>query len=207
MACGVDWGDNATVMEPIWELEREGIYVPPGEVTTSRQDLEQISGRMLEVMTGFPYWWGEERDDSSFAESNRTFAAIADRELGQHNSRRMRGRPNTYPVAFNKHKDPTIRYLRLLMRRTFDYLNGNGDGTRVIAISPQARLLIDQARSYSEDDFGKPEKGDDDAVDALIAGAAPIAKRHRGAVDKATEVAKKRAEREAKKRILPHQVA
>lgn len=208
MACGVDWGDNHTVCEPIWSLERGGIYVPPGEIHTSRADLEEISAEILTTFRErYPrFWFGEERYDSSFAQSNRTFAAIAQRELGPHNPRRRTGRPNTYPVHFNKDKDPTIRYLRLLLNRSLAFVNGEGDGTRVLAISPRNGLLLDQMRGYHEDDFGKPVKGDDDAVDALIAGAAPVARKYRAAVDKATAEAKRRAEAQARKRLLPSQV-
>jgi hypothetical protein len=207
MACGIDWGDNATVMEPIWGLERGGIYVPPGEIHTSRQDLEKITDEILGAMGNYPWWFGEERYDASFAQSNRTFAAVAERELGPHNPRRRSGRPNTYKVAFAKHKDPIIRYLRLLMNRTREFIDGKGDGTRVLAISPLNTLLLDQLRGYKEDHFGKPLKGDDDAVDALIAGASPVQRAHKGTMDERTAQAKAKASRAAKKRVLPSQVA
>lgn len=192
IATGVDWGDFATVGEVIWPLERGGIYLPPGEVATSREDLEAITERMLAAVK--PYappkgrvWWAEERYDSSFAQSNRTFARLAEKSLGRHNSVKRIGRPNTRPVNFGKYKDLTIRYLRLLMRRTLEAKEaGWPEGqamTRVLAISPRNEVLCDQLPEYEEGEDGKPVKGNDDAIDALIAGAEKSARAHRKVID------------------------
>ena len=207
MVSGTDFGDNHTVFEPGWPLERGGLYLPPGEIHTSRVDLEQITAEMLDVMAGFPWWWAEARYDSSFAQSNRTFAAIARRKLGQTNTIRRTGGPNTVPVHFNKTKDLAIRYVRLLLNRTLAHLEEGADGTRVLAISPANTLLLDQMRGYIEDDFGKPQKGDDDAVDALLSMAGPLARKHRATLDKATAEAKRRDARAARKRVHPKQAA
>lgn len=198
MASGTDYGDYHTVFEPLWPLERGGAYIPPGELHLSHEDLEAITGAMLGVMANYPGWWAEARYDSSFAQSNRTFAAIARRELGQTNLVRQTGGPNTVPVHFNKDKDPAIRYLRLLMGRAKAHLEGENDGTRILAISPKNALVIEQLRGYEHDDFGKPLKGKDDAVDALIAAVSPIAKRHRATVDAAAHQAKQTAAAQGK---------
>lgn len=191
MRSGMDYGDFATVFEPIWPLERGGIYVPPGEVALSRVDLEQITDECLVAMAryteGGRVWWGEAAYDSSFAQSNRTFVSLAEKKLGRHNPVKHRGRPNTRPVAFGKYKDLSIRYLRLLFKRTLEAKEtGWPDGqamTRVIAISPKAIVLCDQLPEYEEGEDGKPVKGNDDAIDALIAGAERSARAHRKVID------------------------
>lgn len=182
MAAGMDYGDFATVGLAGWELERGGLYVPGTEFTSSRADLDKITEGMLAMMAQFPFWWAAQRYDASFAQSNRTFVANAQKTLGAHNAIKRTGRPNTVPVTFNSAKDVTVRYLRLLLRRTYE-----GHTERALAISPENVLLIRQMKDYEEDEFGKFVKGDDDAVDALIALSYPIAKQHRAAAEKAAE--------------------
>lgn len=184
MASGTDYGDFATVGLPIWELERGGLYVPGTEFLSSRVDLDKITEGMLAMMAQFPYWWAAQRYDASFAQSNRTFVANVDKKLGPHNAIKRTGRPNTVPVTFNTAKDVTVRYLRLLLRRTYE-----GHTTRVLAISPKNVTVIKQMKEYQfkKDESGKFEKGDDDAVDALIAGSYPVAKAHRAAAEKEAE--------------------
>lgn len=181
---GIDYGDFATVGLVIWELERGGLYVPPQEFTSSRVDLEKITEGLLAMAAKYPYWLAAARYDASFAQSNRTFAANAEKLLGPHNSMAKTGRPATVPVKFNVAKDPSVRYLRLLMRRASD-----GEATRVLAISPTNKTLIRQLKAYEykDSDPSKFEKGDDDAVDALIAGTYPVAKAHRAEADNMAE--------------------
>ena len=194
---GVDWGDFASAAEPIWELERGGIYVPPGEVATSRVDVEDIAGQILAAMGRYPYWFSEERYDSSFAQSNRTFVRIATQALGQHNLVTRSGRPNSYPVRFNEYKLLAVRYIRLLLRRTLEAKEAGwppGEKlTRLLAISPKAVRLIEQMQDYQEDEQDKFQKGNDDHVDALIAGVTPVARKHRAVVEKEIAEAKRRA--------------
>lgn len=201
MASGVDYGDFATVQEIIWPLERGGIYVPPGEVATSREDLETIADQFLAAMR--PYtkargvWWYELRYDSSFAQSNRTLIALAEKKLGRHNPRRRTGRPNTYPVAFGTYKDLAIRYVRLLLRRTLEAKEAGWPPgkamTRVIAISPTNELLCGQLPRYEEGEDGKPVKGNDDAIDALLAGSARSARAHRKVIEAGMSAAEKQS--------------
>lgn len=172
-ASGVDFGDFATVGLPIHQLERGGIYVPGPLVATSRADLEDITREFVAMMAG-PGWWEALRYDASFAQSARTVAGILERSIGRHNEIRRTGRPKMVPIAFGEYKDLTVRYLRLLLNRTLA-----GHATRVLAISPRNELLADQLRGMQVDDKDKLVKGDDDSVDALIAGVAPLAIRHR----------------------------
>lgn len=178
MAAGVDWGDFRSHAVPIWELERGGIYVPPGEVSTTQQDVEDITMRILESVGQYDHWFGEERYDASFKQSNRTFARTVEALLGPHNPVRRVGRPNTVPVAFGNYKSLTVAYLRFLLRRTLA-----GETTRVLAISPANELLIEQMRALQQKEDGMIIKGNDDAVDSLIAGSQPLAKRHRALVE------------------------
>jgi hypothetical protein len=186
LSLGVDWGDFATRGVVGWGLERGGLYLPPGLVQASRSDVEDITENLLGAAARYPYWLAEERYDASFAQSNRTFRRIAEQRLGVHNPVKRKGRPNTYPVAFGEYKVLTVRYLRLLMRRTLEE-----ETTRILAISPYNGELIDQLRDYQEDELDRFQKGNDDAVDALIADAAPIARRWRSMVEKEAEEAKR----------------
>lgn len=185
LALGVDWGDFATRGLLGWGLERGGLLVPPGMVATSRSDPEDIALDLLALGASYPYWLGEERYDASFAQSNRTFRRIAEQRLGRHNPVKRTGRPNTYPVAFGEYKELTVKYLRVLIRRTLAE-----ETTRILAISPENAELLDQMYDYQEDEEGKFKKGNDDDVDALIAVAAPIARAHRKMVEEQLEAAK-----------------
>lgn len=196
IALGVDWGDFATAGHVVWPLERGGLYIPPGEVAASRADVEEIALALLKAARRYPFWLSEERYDSSFAQSNRTFVRIAQQELGPHNRVRRSGRPNTYPVRFNEYKLLGVRYIRLLLRRTLEAKEAGwppGEKlTRLLAISPENVRLIEQMRDYQEDEQDRFQKGNDDHVDALIAGVAPVARKHRQVVEKEIEEAKRR---------------
>jgi hypothetical protein len=179
LAVGVDWGDFRSHAVPVWELERGGLYIPPGEVATTQADVEDISRAILNAVGQYHFWFGEERYDSAFKQSNRTFVRTAEQLLGPHNPMRRTGRPNTVPVSFAAYKSLCVSYLRILLRRTLA-----GEETRVLAISPANTVLIEQMRDYQQTETGKFEKGNDDAVDSLIAGVQPLAKKHRDLVDR-----------------------
>ncbi len=181
---GIDFGDFATVGIVVWELERGGLYIPPQEFTSSRVDLDKITEGMLKAAGQYPFWLAAARYDSSFAQSARTFGTIAEKALGPHNGVSRTGRPSMVPITFNTAKDLSVRYLRLLMRRA-----NEGESTRILAISPTNTTLLKQMRAYERDknDPNKFKKGNDDAVDALIAGTYPVAKAHRAEVEKQAE--------------------
>lgn len=192
MDAGVDYGDFQTVLIPVAEVERGGIWVPAKEVVDSRVDLEQIADRFDFMMQTYGMWWHELRYDSAFKQSNRTVVAMLQKKLGIHNAILGSGRPNSYPVSFSHYKMLGIKYLRILLRNSYAAVEAGDDGdlSRVLAISPQNRLLLDQMEAYQEDEFGKPLKGDDDAVDALIAGATPLARKHRVLIQQLEEEAR-----------------
>ncbi len=190
MRSGMDYGDFATVMLPLWYLERGGVYVPGKEAVSSREDLEEIFLLSHLTMKQFPFWWALHCYDSSFAQSNRTFVKMAEKELGMHNAILRKGRPNSLPVSFKEYKHLCIRYIRLLLANSHKAVNGEMGQMRVLAISPRNVTLIRQMEDYEEDEFGKFLKGEDDSVDALIAGVQPLAKAHRVLIEQMQEKAK-----------------
>lgn len=194
MRSGMDYGDFATIGLPLWPLELGGMYVPPKELHMSREDLQDIADGTLVMMRRYPkFWWSMHIYDSSFAQSNRTMMTLLEKELGIHNAIRRTGRPNSVPVSFGEYKMLCIKYIRLLLGNTHDFINGDSGQRRLLAISPRNPLLIEQMQDYEEDEFGKPLKGGDDAVDALIAGVQPDAKQHRVIVEEMKQKAYKGA--------------
>jgi hypothetical protein len=85
----------------------------------------------------------------------------------------------TVPVRFNAYKGEGKDYLQRLFLRAAE-----GERVQVIAISPRCVVLLRQLRGLElvDDGSGRIKKGDDHGPDSLIAGAAPIAVAHRGAV-------------------------
>lgn len=184
MVTGMDYGDFATVMLPGWMLERGGVYVPAKEACSSRDDLEEIFDLARATMAQFKVggktlWWSQHRYDSSFAQSNRTFVSLAEKKYGMYNAIKRTGRPNSLPVSFGEYKALCVRYIRLLLANSYRAMNGEPGATRVLAISPRNVTLLEQMEDYQEDELGRFQKGNDDAVDALIAMVQPLAKEHR----------------------------
>lgn len=189
IASGVDFGDFQTVLEPVIEIERGGIWVPAGEFISSRSDLEDITAGFAEVMQ--PYrrlgWWKEIRYDSSFAQSARTVAKMLEKDMGRHNPITASGRPSLVPVSFKDYKQLTIKYLRLLMKNSFD-----GKTTRVLALDPENEKLSEQLQTVQQKETNPDliEKGNDDTVDALIAGSYRLAVAHRNLIEELERRAK-----------------
>lgn len=192
---GVDFGDFQTVLIPTIELPNDGVYWAPKEVVDSREDLEVITADFKEAMDKLPWWWAELRYDSSFKQSARTVASLLTKSVGQHNSVLRMGRPNTYPASFGDYKDPGIKYIRLLLARTYrlankePWLDGKPILDRIGVISPQNKLFKRQLEGATgkETDPEKMEKGDDDAVDAGIASVVPLARKHRKLIQQIQE--------------------
>lgn len=227
LGSAMDYGDFATVGLPLWKLERGGLYIPAKEALSSREDLEEIfllmhltmknigmglGGRRgdgnLAAMFSGPFtkklWWAYHLYDASFAQSNRTFVKMAEKELGMHNAIRKIGRPNSIPVSFAEYKTLCVRYIRLLLKNSYEAMNGSPHQTRVLAISPRNVKLKEQMEDYEEDEYGKFLKGNDDAVDALIAGVQPLAKAHRVIIEKMQEEARTDVLRKQPKDVQKH---
>lgn len=185
----VDFGDFQTVQLPSIATERGGIWIPPGEVITSREDLESISDQFHEAIK--PYkrlgWWKEILYDSSFAQSARTVGKMLEKDLGRHNSVLQSGRPSMVPISFKDYKQLSIKYIRLLLKNSFDE-----KPTRLLAIDPANEKLSEQLQIVQQKETNPDliDKGNDDAVDALIARAAPLAIRHRSLIEEMEQKAK-----------------
>lgn len=189
--CGVDFGDFQTVIVGGYETERGGIYVPPQSVVyNSRADLEDISDDFEELMKPLDGWWKDIRYDSSFAQSARTVAKMLEKSMGKHNAVRKTGRPNTVPISFSHYKDLSVKYVRLLLKNTYDE-----KATRVLALAPAGegnKKLIEQLEDLQgkETDPEKVMKGNDDGPDGLLALCAPLARKHRHIIERLEQEAK-----------------
>jgi hypothetical protein len=196
MVSGTDFGDFQTVFEPGWELERGGMYTPPGEVVSSRLDLEDISTDFLSSMKQYRYWWKDNRYDSSFAQSARTVGKMLQREMGRHNPITQTGRPNMVPISFKEYKQLSIKYGRLLLKNAASW-SGDADDvpTRAAAISPTNMLLDEQLQTVQQKETNPDltDKKNDDAVDAWLAKIAPLARAHRHVIEAMEADAKNRA--------------
>lgn len=155
---GIDWGLGSTHMLPIWELPGGGIYVPPGEVVSSRGEPSELTHRALEMAAHYDHPLSEARYDAAGGQQMNTFASIAPETVG------------LFGVSFSKRKKQTVGFLRELFRRT-----GQGKDHRIIAISPENHVLVAQLRGLQQDERGEIIKKNDHGPDALIAGASPVA--------------------------------
>lgn len=155
---GIDWGIGTTHSLVIWPLEGGGVYIPPGEVVVARGEPGRLTEAMLKAAEPYDYLLDEARYDAAGAQQMATFAAVAPEEV------------SIFRVDFNKRKERTIGFLRALFRRTAE-----GETTRIIAISPENDVLLDQLRGLKLNELGRVVKEADHGPDALIAGVWPIA--------------------------------
>lgn len=181
---GIDWGEHSAFV-PVWPLEGGGIYVPPGAMLVKGAEIGDFTERVhdqvrkLERRARHPELLpalriGMENFDAAGKQSNLTFTATARQP---HLARQWNGgEPRPHKVAFGSHKQAVGNYLRRLFTRI-----GRGETVQVIAISPENAELIRQLRGLQSDGKGTWEKEDDHLPDSLIAGAQPIARRHRQA--------------------------
>jgi len=189
---GTDFGDFRTVFEIGWQLERGGMYTPPGEVVTSRLDLEDITSECRQSAKLYRgWWWKANFYDSAFAQSARTMGKLLQKDLGRHNAILGTGRPNMVPISFKEYKQLSIKYGRLLLKNA----TLGPDATRVAAISPRNELLVDQLQMVQQKETNPDltDKKNDDAVDAWLAKLAPLARRHRHIIEKMEQDAKQKA--------------
>jgi hypothetical protein len=182
----IDWGEHKALYV-LWPLEGGGMYVPPsevvGELTEVGDDTDRIMTMALRLQSkdhegrlAPPI--GRARYDSAGVQSQRTFMARVRRLYARQwrwDRRRRRYVVRETSVAFGIYKQEAMNYLRHLFLRAAD-----DEEVRIIAISPENTELIRQLRGLELDDkTRKIKKGDDHGPDALIAGAAPIAKKFR----------------------------
>ena len=103
-----------------------------------------------------------------FAQSNRTFVRMAERQMGIHNAIKRTGRPTVRPRRVRRVQD-LVREVPPLCPGELAQIHerGSGDG----CASWRYRRVTQPYGpdgDYQEDEFGKFQKGNDDAVDALI---------------------------------------
>ena len=154
MGMGADYGDFATVMLPIWPLERGGVYVPIKEALSSRQDLEEIWTLAYLTMKEFPYWWSSLLYDASFAQSKPDAREDGRASHGDTQRDQAYGATELRPRRVRRYKTLRVKHLRLLLANSHKYMNGAPGTTRLLAISPRNTTLLDQMRDYQEDEFG-----------------------------------------------------
>lgn len=164
----IDWGES-TQGYTIWPLESGGIYVPPSEVVATGSEPGEVSGRLLRSGSRFGYPLGSAHYDAAGIQSMRTFAKVARTTEWPH--------MKTVKIPFNKYKAETAGYIKQLVERT-----ASGEKVRRIAISPQNEELLRQLPELEVDpeDQSVWKKDDDQhGPDALAAGVAKIAAKHR----------------------------
>lgn len=166
VSLGIDWGEN-TASIVVWPLEGGGVYIPPSELLLKGSEPGESADRIIDSATSFGFPLDKARYDAAGVQSMRTFVK----------STGVKG----FPVAFGRHKHETIGYLRHLLERGL-----KGHTTRILAISPRNTILLDQLRALELKDPDaydfKVVKTNDHLCDALVAGVAPIAARHRDVV-------------------------
>jgi hypothetical protein len=170
-AFGIDWGER-TAAYIIWPLKKGGVYIPPSEVLGEHEDPVSVTERILDRATKLKIPVAVARYDAAGIQSMRSFAATARKTPGWERLR-------TQKVAFAKYKRETMMYERILFKYTAE-----GKSSRIIAIHPSNEQLITQLKSWkfkkvADRPTDDVEKIDDHSPDALIAGIAPIAAKHR----------------------------
>ena len=173
---GIDWGEHThcVVVHP---LVGGGVFIRD-EVPFEGAEPGAASIRMLDVLDQHCQRAGATRGsadyDAAGAQPMRTFKAVRDN--------RAPGL-RTFKVAFGSRKDETVGYLRRLFNRTAE-----GRDIGVIAISPRCEELVRQLRElqFRDADQGKVLKHNDHGPDALVAGMAQVARKHRDLIDNQT---------------------
>jgi hypothetical protein len=178
---GTDWGEH-TQSYVIWELEHGGVFIPPSEVVAVSQDPALTSHSIIESVLRYNWPWLSARYDAAGVQSMRTMMSIARRVPGLE-------RLKSSKVPFNQYKYDTMGYLRTLFRRT-----AAGETTRVIAIHPDNAELIWQLKDWKFKKIAGTDtvsnetiKENDHGPDAVVAGTAHIAARHRAYIEEAIE--------------------
>ena len=169
----VDWGEY-TQSYVIWPLPNGGIFVPPSEVVQISRDPVETTKAMIDMSMKFEYPLVTSNYDAAGIQSMRTYLAVV-RQIDRYKMLRSSG------VPFNKYKRETIGYLRTLARRTYA-----GETERILAIHPENEELIRQLKWWRRKDPESDDaiKEDDHGPDALVAGAAHIARKYREFIEK-----------------------
>lgn len=192
----IDWGESTHGLG-MWPLEQGGFYVfteyapPQGPNVEPGDSTRQLLGKIRQFqrsreMMGRQDPWPliyVNNFDRAGIQSQKTMKVTIEQDpsliMQYQHVGGLRGRRSIRhrPIAFNEYKDEGKDYLRYLFRRT-----AVGKETGIIAISPTCTVLLRQLRGLEleDDESGRIKKGDDHGPDALIAGVAATAARHRG---------------------------
>ena len=174
VAGGIDWGES-TAAYAIWPIPGGSIYIPPSESVHHHREPGDVSIEIFEDVSKFGFPVSDWRYDAAGVQSMRTFMKTV-RNLGD--------RQNSTKISFSSYKRETMWYLRLLFRRV-----AQDEATRIILIHPANKELIRQLKVWERkvnregEDTGETTKVDDHSCDALVAGVAPIARKHRSWVE------------------------
>ena len=168
---GIDWGERSVGLV-LYPLEAGGVYVAD-EVIANASEPGQSAHKMLDAAGVYPWPCTTAAFDAAGVQSMRTFMAVAAERGLTAGADRLQWES----VPFGKFKREAHAYLCRLASRTLD-----GNLVQALAISPACRVLRDQMQRLPKDENGDIVKGNDHAVDALIAGVASVAARHRATV-------------------------
>lgn len=179
LSAGIDWGEY-TQAYAIWPLPNGVIYIPPSEVVGDHEEPGVVSERIWKSVTKFGHPVSDWRYDAAGAQNMRTFMATARKRSVETG----RGKQYSTKIAFSSYKRETMWYLRLLFRRVAE-----DEATRIILIHPDNKELIRQLKIWErkDDESEETTKEDDHGPDALVAGVAPIARKHRSWVESQVE--------------------
>jgi hypothetical protein len=179
IALGIDWGEH-TQGYVIWPLEKGGVYIPSSETVQFQGEPAEFAEKIVQraMYTGWPV--GEARYDAAGIQSMRTFARSV-REHPQWGLQDMR----TIKIPFSTYKYETIQYMRWLAERSYKAVKNSKNPVGVLAIDPDNETLIEQLLQWQRKDAESDQavKTNDHGPDSIIAGVAPIARRHRSRID------------------------
>lgn len=169
---GIDWGEH-TQAYIIWPLPRGGWFIPPCEVVGTHEDPGEVTIRILQRAEQLGIRPAVANYDAAGVQSMRTFASTARKRSGWE-------RLQTRKIAFAKYKKEGIWYMRLCLRQT-----AKGKATHIAAIHPNNVELLRQLRGWrrKNPETEDAEKIDDHGPDAIIAGIAYRASKHRKYVE------------------------
>lgn len=161
-----DWGVHSHLLL-LWPLEAGGFYVLREFVYEhhAEANVRHVAPLVADAMVNLGWPVREERFDASAPILNAAFLERL-HEL-------VADRVKFVAVPFNKYKNPTIDYLRMLVAN----VGTSGQPPHLAVSEDGCPVLADQLRGwrYRDPDSGAIEKHDDHGPDALVAGAAPEA--------------------------------
>jgi hypothetical protein len=191
---GIDWGEH-TQAYAIWELPHGGIYIAPSETVSTHSEPGATTDEIVPRWTKFGYPLGEARYDAAGIQSMRTFKAITWERCDRGTLTTSLTKLKIVKIPFNSYKVETIKYMRYLAARSYKARNADIIPHQVLAISPRNVVLAEQIFGWERKSEETEEaiKENDHGPDALVAGIAPISRRHRDRVDAELNKAKEAA--------------